>query len=72
MVGIIPDRANVAGKLNMAGPVNEFTAMDIDPNIPMVPIIDKVSTRQRLTHSLTSNSALSAYLYDVQHTARGV
>lgn len=37
-VGIIPDRANVAGKLSMAGPVKELTAMDMEPSIPMEPL----------------------------------
>lgn len=36
-VGIKPDRANVAGNVNIAGPVNEFTAIDTEPNIPIVP-----------------------------------
>lgn len=37
VVGMIPERAKVAGKLSMAGPVKELTAMESDPNIPMEP-----------------------------------
>ena len=38
MVGIMPDRLNVAGRLSMAGPVRELTAIDMDPSIPMEPV----------------------------------
>jgi hypothetical protein len=31
MVGIIPDLLKVAGKFNIAGPVRELTAIDMDP-----------------------------------------
>ena len=38
VVGINPDLWYKDGKFNIAGPVNELTAMEILPNIPMVPI----------------------------------
>lgn len=28
----------MSGKFNIAGPVNELTAMDMDPSIPMLPM----------------------------------
>jgi hypothetical protein len=31
VVGIMPDLANVLGRFNMAGPVRELTAIDMDP-----------------------------------------
>ena len=37
VVGIRPDLTNVAGKLSMAGPRIEFTAMESEPNMPMEP-----------------------------------
>lgn len=37
MVGMMPDRAKVAGKSNMAGPVSELTAILIEPKVPIVP-----------------------------------
>ena len=36
-VGMIPERSKVAGKLNMAGPVRELTAIDMEPRYPMEP-----------------------------------
>jgi hypothetical protein len=38
IVGITPDRANVAGRFTIAGPVKEFTAIDMDPSHPMDPV----------------------------------
>ena len=38
VVGIKPDFWNTLGRLSIAGPVSEFTAMDILPNIPIVPL----------------------------------
>jgi hypothetical protein len=35
VVGIRPERWKVAGRFNMAGPVRELTAMEMDPNIPI-------------------------------------
>ncbi len=40
VVGIKPDFWNTEGRFNIAGPVNEFTAIDTLPSIPMVPIRD--------------------------------
>ena len=37
IVGINPDLWNVAGRLSIAGPVKEFTAIEMPPNIPIVP-----------------------------------
>lgn len=37
VVGINPDLWYKEGKLIIAGPVNELTAIDMLPNIPMVP-----------------------------------
>jgi hypothetical protein len=38
VVGIKPDFWNTLGRLSIAGPVSEFTAIDILPNIPIVPL----------------------------------
>ncbi len=38
VVGIKPDFCYSEGRFNIAGPVNEFTAIDTLPSIPMVPI----------------------------------
>ena len=38
MVGITPDLWKTEGRLSIAGPVNELTAMAMDPSIPMVPV----------------------------------
>ena len=36
--GNTPERAKVAGRFSMAGPVSELTAMETLPRLPMVPI----------------------------------
>jgi hypothetical protein len=37
-VGMIPLRANKAGIPNIAGPVRVLTAIETEPNIPIVPV----------------------------------
>jgi hypothetical protein len=64
VVGIIPLRTYVAGKFNMAGPVNELMAMAVDPNIPIEPMFHIVIVvdvyclvRTKIEHEMTEMMA---------------
>jgi hypothetical protein len=38
---MIPERWYVSGKVSIAGPVREFTAIDTEPSIPMRPMCSR-------------------------------
>mmetsp|Transcript_28334 Transcript_28334/g.76761 ORF Transcript_28334/g.76761 Transcript_28334/m.76761 type:complete len:153 (+) Transcript_28334:1355-1813(+) len=52
VVGIKPERWYVAGRVSIAGPVKEFTAMDTDPRTPMRCMLsDKASEKLAMKSS---------------------
>ena len=65
MVGMTPERSKVAGRFNMAGPVKEFTAIDMLPRYPMEPVlvIRKRQYLRRIIRHKTADWGFLSYLY---------